>query len=384
MNVFSKLKKKLAMGSLATVSIFYPMENKAQAEEIPQQSTKIEFYQNVAKSLKIINETDAGFKDLLISKLNQLQQTDIGKNLLANCPKNMTLIIREKPEGVDLAGYFDGQNCVIYDDTLLSMSGDILLAHEIRHAIQNFNYQQDYRKMPTEQTIIYNKMIEVETRLQDVLLKEEMIKKKIPPYQTPEFQSSDLMDYLRLKQKIISENPNLSETQIDKMARTQFVIDTWQNNQRDIYDSTGAPRSLKEWTKAYNSQAIQGANNRNLSFIPRPNLSVDEGKISRHHEIMKEFISRMNIDIPDTFFDTLDKSNFEVIRSPKKLAEIKKLFDKDVAVVVIPKNRDSKVGGILVGKDNSTTLFTPEQRKTFQKNEISSKKALNSTSKHTR
>ena len=48
MNTFSRLKKKLAMGSLAAVSMFYPMENKAQASETTQQSPKIEFHQNTA------------------------------------------------------------------------------------------------------------------------------------------------------------------------------------------------------------------------------------------------------------------------------------------------------------------------------------------------
>ena len=125
MNVFSKLKKKLAMGTLAAVSVFYPMENRAQASEATQQLANIELNQGAIKPIKIVNETDAGFKDILVSKLNQLQQTNIGKKLLANCPSKMNLIIKEKPEGVDIAGYFDGQNCVIYDDTLLSMGGGI-------------------------------------------------------------------------------------------------------------------------------------------------------------------------------------------------------------------------------------------------------------------
>lgn len=376
MNTFSRLKKKLAMGSLAAVSMFYPMENKAQASETTQQSPKIEFHQNTAKALKIINESDEGFKDLLTSQLDQLRQTDIGKDLLKNCPQKMNLIIKEKPEGIDVGGYFDGQDCIIYDDTLLSMGAGILLAHEMRHAIQDSQYQKDYQNMPTEQVIVYNKIIELETRLQDVLLKEEMMKKKIGGFKTPEFKTPDLKDYLRLKQKITLGNPNLSEAQIDKMTRTQFVVDTWQNNQRDIYDSTDAPRSLKGWTKTYNAQAIQQANNRNLSIMPRPSLSVDEGKVSRHHEIMQEFINRMDIDLPSTFFDSLDHDKaFEIIRSPQ--INGKNHFDKDVGMVIIPKDKNINVGGILIGKDNSTMLFTPEQRKLFQEKQIPTQKILN-------
>ena len=368
MSVLSKLKKRLAIGTLTATSLFYPLEGDSKTVTTDPEPQKMEFRQKGSITPNIINEASDGFKDVLMGRLDEFRQTDVGKKLLESYPSDMSLIIKESPEGNNIGGYFDGKNSVIFDDTILAMGGSVLIAHEMLHAIQNHKYAQDYTDMPTEQTIVYNKMIELETRLQDVLLKEEMIKKKVGAYNTPEFYTTDLNDYMNLKKKIKSENPTLTDAQIDKLSRTQFVIDTWQHNRRDINKKNYFPRSFGDWTDTYNNQALSHANKRCLAIRPKPSLTVDESKVSRHHEIMQEFIQRMDIDVPDTFFDNLDQDKtLEVIRDPKRLSSIGKHFGQDLKLVVMPADKNVSMGGIIVGKDNSTKIFTSRERREMNK-----------------
>ena len=363
-------KKTLAMGSFAVATALGAVP----VQKEPSQLDKVQAVQKFrdVASTGIINQTgDPTFKMLFQNQLQIMAQTKIGAAVLNDLPKDVNYIIAEKPEYAEEAGYWDGENCTIYDDTLLSgtCGAASLIAHETRHAIQGHKYAKDYEHMPTEQQIAYSKMTEIETRLQDVLMKEELYQQNAVGTRSFEFASSDWVDYRRLKESIGRENPNLSADQVERMARTQFVIDSWQgNHQKGIYDQRMGGRTLKEWTRTYNENSLRSANKRCLAMRPVPDLSVDESKVQRHHEIMQEFIARMGIDVSPDYFDDLsqDKS-LHVVHNPQELAVIGKHFGKELKSVVMPRDDFVRVGGIAIGKDNSTVMFGPDYRKEFEK-----------------
>lgn len=373
MKDFTGLKKRLAMSGLVAASVLSPIKGETETV-MPEQNNPhvVHHEKEYGTALKVINQTsDEVFRDLFMDRLHDVQQTDIGKRLLTNIPEDTTVIIKEKPSHAVYAAYSDGQDCVIYDDTILDPRNGSTIAHEILHVVQHTKYWQDYDDtMPTEQLLIYQKMMELEARLQDVRLKDEM-QKRLPQLRILDFPSADLKDYRQLRQKIKAENPKLPDNQIEKMTRTQFVLDTWQNNRRDFYETADRERSLGYWVDTYNAQAIQHADRGHMCRFSRPDLSVDEGKIQRHHEIMQEFIKRMDIDVPDHFFDTLDQDkSLTIIRSPKILADIEKQFNKKIQMVIMPTYNTDKIGGLIVGKDNSTLLFTPKQREKIKGNDL--------------
>ncbi|MBR6411806.1 MAG: hypothetical protein IKS41_01430 [Alphaproteobacteria bacterium] len=364
-------KKVLAMSSFAVMSA----AGAAPTPTEPQQMDKVQAVQRFRDivSGNIINRAgDPTFKLLFQDQLQMMAQTEIGAALLRELPKDVNYVIAEKPEYSREAGFWDGKNCVIYDDTLLSAScfGAGLIAHETRHAIQGYKYGKDYEHMPTEQQIVFSKMMEVEARLQDVLISEELYQKNPSRARSLGATTADWRDYRRLKENIGKENPNLSADQVERMARTQFVIDTWQGNyQKGIYDQRDDARTFKDWTKTYNSGALRNTNGyRCWAQNPYPDTTVDKNLVQRHHEIMQEFIKRMGIDVPPDFFDDLrnDKS-LSVIKDPQKLAAIGKHFGKELKMVVMPRDDFVPVGGLVVAKDNSTLMFTPEKRREFEK-----------------
>ena len=361
-------KKALAMGSFALASIGPMSLNNAQPQT--NRTDAVQLFREIASS-RVINETgNPTFSQLFNSQLQIMAQTEVGASILRDLPSDVNFAIRERPEYAEEAGYWDGQNCVIYDDVLLSATASpaTLIGHEARHAIQGYKYDKDYVQMPTEQQIIHNKMMEIETRLQDVLMKEELFQKNAVGTRDYEFATDDWLDYRRLKASIQKENPTLPASKIDRMARTQFVVDSWQGNyQRKIYDQRDDGRTFKAWLSSYNSRALLGANKRCLLTRPVPDLTVDESKVGRHHEIMQEYIARMGIDVAPDFFDTLEQDkSLRVIRDPKVLAGLQKHFDKEVKLVVMPRDDFVPTGGIMVGKDNSTFIFIPETGKQIE------------------
>ena len=366
------LKKTLAMGSFAVVTAFgaVPVQDKSTQLDKVQAVQK---FQDVVSS-RIINQTgEPTFKMLFQDQLKMMAQTKVGAAILNDLPKDVNYVIVERPEYEDkIAGFWDGKNCAIYDDTLISAScfGAVMIAHETRHAIQGYKYAKDYEHMPVEQYVAYSKMMEIETRLQDVLISEELYQKNPLRARSLEGTTTDLQDYRRLKESIRRKNPNLSADQVERMAKTQFVVDSWQgNHQKGIYEQQGGARSFKDWIGTYDSGALQSINyKRCWAMRPVSDLNVDENLIKRHHEIMQEFIGRMGIDVPSDFFDDLKHDNsFNVIRNPQELAIIGKHFGKELKMVIIPRDKFVPVGGLIVAKDNSTVMFTPDKRKEFEK-----------------
>ena len=212
-------------------------------------------------------------------------------------------------------------------------------------------------------------MMEIETRLQDALMKEELYNQNAPATRTYEFATADWMDFRRIKAEISKKNPNLSANQVERMAKTQFVVDTWEgNHQRREYDQKPGVRTFKDWIQVYNKNALRIANQRCWANVPPPDLTVDEGLVKRHHEIMQEFVDRMGIDAPASYFyDLRHDKTLRVIRDSQELAAIGKHFEKDLKMVVMPRDDFVQVGGIVVAKDNSTAMFSPEKRKEFEK-----------------
>ena len=368
------LKKIFAMSSFAAASAFAPMSAHGPVPEPVAQVARVDAVQKFREiaSRRVINATDnPTFLQLFNSQLQIMAQTETGAAVLRDLPDDVNFIIQAKPENATEAGYWDGENCTIYDETLISTTASpaTLIGHEARHGIQGRKYDKDYVQMPTEQQIIYNKMIEVETRLQDVLMKEELYQKNALGTRTYEFATEDFVDYMNLKASIQKENPTLSPKQLAQKARTQFVIDTWQGNyQKGIYRQEEGGRTFKNWLTTYNQNALYHANKRCLLMRPVPDLTVDEGKTARHYEIMQEFIQRMGIDVSPDFFDTLDQDkSLRVIRDPKALAGIQKHFDKDVKLIVMPRDDFINMGGIMVGKDNSTFIFPLDTRKQIER-----------------
>ncbi|MDY6408009.1 MAG: hypothetical protein SPL08_04860 [Pseudomonadota bacterium] len=365
-----RLKQILSMGSIAVASALAPISVQ-NGDGRSAQAQVTQKCQEIATS-QIVNETgDDTYTSMLKDQFQLMAKNTVGANVLRDLPNTIKFIIRETPDYAEAAGLWDGQNCAIYDDTLLSgCSGtaSVLIAHEGRHAIQDTLYAKDYTHMPTEQQIIYNKMMEIETRLQDVLMKEDFYQRNFGPARQEEMLTADWMDYRRLKASIQQDNPKLPISKIERMARTQFVIDSWQGNyHRQIYDQSHDNRTFRNWTMVYNEKALQNANKRCLMVRPVPDLTVDEAKVSRHHQIMQDFIGRMGIDVPPDFFDDLsqDKS-MRVMRHPEELAVVGKYFEKDLKLVVMPKDDFVRVGGIAIGRDNSTVMFGPEQRRKFE------------------
>lgn len=369
-----RLKKIIALSTFLTASALHPNPVPSQtAENKPS-------IQEIDLSRRILNTTsDPTFIELFKRQLEIASQTKIGASILENVPKDVKYIIVEKPENIEDAAFWDGENCTIYDDTLISPTcgPSTLIVHEALHAIQHSKYAQEYSLMPTEQRIIFEKINETETRLNDVLMKEELYNKKVSGSELYEFRSDDWMDYRRLREKIGKENPRLSKKQIEKMTRTQFVIDTWQGNyKKDTYSPINSFRSFRGWLSTYNAKSLQLSNRRCLLARPVPDLTVDESKVARHHEIMQEYIQRMDIDVPADFFDTLNQDkSLIVIRDPKILASFGKYFDKKLKLMVMPRDDFVKIGGIVVCQDNSTCMFSPEKRDIFKK-EITGKQTI--------
>ena len=364
-------KKILATTSFAAVSAFGAMG----ADNAPSESAKVETIQKLqdAASSRIINKAGSPiFAQLFQDQLKIMANTKIGAALLKELPEGVNYVIAPTPEyAEEEAGFWDGQNCTVYDDTLLSANPGkaVLIAHESRHAIQGHKYDKDYQHMPAEQQIAYFKMMEVETRLQDALMKEELYNQNAPATRTYEFATADWMDFRRIKAGIAKKNPNLTADQVERRAKTQFVVDTWEgNHQKKEYDQRPGVRTFKDWIQLYNKNALRIANRRCWATVPPPDLTVDESLIKRHHEIMQEFIDRMGIDVPSDYFDDLrhDKT-LRVIRDPQELAAIGKHFEKDLKMVVMPRDSFVQVGGIVVAKDNSTVMFSPEKRTEFEK-----------------
>ena len=377
-----KLKKLLATGSLVLASSLGAMT----PDNTPSKENSVETVQKTSgiSSSRIINKAGSPiFVNLFQDQLQIMANTDIGAAILKDLPREVNFIIAPTPMYAEEAGFWDGENCTIYDDTLIASSGGApaLIAHEIRHAIQGYKYAKDYLQMPTEQQIVYGKIIEIETRLQDALMKEELYKKNCPMTRSYGFATADWMDYRRIKMEIAKKNPQLSPDQVERMAKTQFVVDTWQGNyQKEGYEQREGVRTFKDWIQTYNENCLKRANRRCLSVRPKPDITVNENLVKRHHEIMQEFIERMGIDVPADFFDDLkhDKS-LMVIRNPQELAIIGKHFDKELKMVIMPRDNFIQVGGIVVAKDNSTLMFAPEKREEFKK-EIQ-KKLLNHQTK---
>ena len=231
-------------------------------------------------------------------------------------------------------------------------------------------YAKDYVYMPTEQQIAYEKMIEVETRLQDVLMKEELYAQNAPATRSYTFATADWMDYRRIKANIAQANPNLSADQVERMAKTQFVMDTWQGNyQKKEYDQQDRTRSFTDWIRTYNEHSLTLTNPKRCWAIrPLPDMTVDESLIEKHRKNAQEFISRMGVDVPPDFFDDLkyDKS-LRVVRNPQELAIISKHFGRELKMAIMPRDDFVRVGGMVVAKDNSTLIFDPKKRKELEK-----------------
>lgn len=365
----SKLKEMLAMGSLAMATAVHPLPT-ARAEPAPSPVKVQQTVQDIIDN-RIVNEADDPFyTTLLTNQLKTMAQTKIGADVLSQFPTTSKWVIKSTPEYAEADAYYDFQDCVIYDDALISATAGpcIILAHEMRHAIQAQQYASDYQQMPTEQTIVYKKMIELETRLQNVLMKEELYQQKAQGTRTSSFDSPDWQDYRRIKADIARAHPNVSAKQQERMARTRFVVDSWQGNDcADAYGKWTGNGSVRGWSMHYNALALGASNNRLKNQIPPPDLTVDPALTARHHANMQEFIQRMGIDVPADFFDTLknDKS-LQVVRDPQALALISRHLGEDLSLVVMPRDGGVRVGGIAVGKDNATRLFSPEKRKLFK------------------
>ena len=363
------LKKSLAMGSFALASAFMPMSSQDAGRQ-QEKVQAVQKFREIASSRIINNAGSPVFTKMFQEQLGVMGQTKVGAAVLRDLPDDINYIIAPAPEYAEEAGFWDGKNCTIYDDTLLSVSGGaLLIAHETRHGIQGHQYDKDYTQMPTEQQIAYAKMMEVETRLQDVLMKEELYQQGRPNTRTYEFATADWLDYRKIKGEIAKNNPNLPASKVERMARTQFVVDTWEgNHQKEGYDQSGHLRTLKSWVQVYNEKSLQLSNRRCMNVRPVPDMTVDENLVKRHHEIMQEFIGRMGIDVPSDYFDDLrhDKS-LKIIRNPQELATIGKYLDKELKLAIMPRDDFVRIGGIVVGKDNSTMMFTPEQRKELEK-----------------
>ena len=366
----SKLKEMLAMGSLAMATAVHPLPT-ARAEPDPSPVKVQQTVQDIIDN-RIVNEADDPFyTTLLTNQLKTMAQTKIGADVLSQFPTTPKWVIKS-PLGYAREGaYYDYQDCVIYDDTLISTTAapSVLLAHEMRHAIQEQHYASDYQQMPTEQIIVYNKMIELEARLQNVLMKEELYEQKALGTRTSNFVSTDWQDYRRIKADIARTHPNVSAKQQERMARTRFVVDSWQGNDRaDVYDKCATDKqTIRGWSRYCNEFALGASNNRLKIQIPPPDLTVDPALTARHHANMQEFIQRMGIDVPADFFDTLknDKS-LQVVRDPQALALISRHLGQDLSLVVMPRDDNVRVGGIAVAKDNATRMFSPGKRKLFQ------------------
>ena len=365
------LKKTLAVGSFASNSTFGTMTSHQESS----QTTEIEVSSKCQEviSSRIINQTDENLLTKIFQdRFETMTKTKIGAAVLKELPGNVNYIIARMPMDAEEAGYWDGKNCTIYDDTILSSIGGspALIAHETRHAIQGIKYAQDYVHMPTEQQIAYEKMIEVETRLQDVLMKEELYAQNAPGTRSYTFATADWTDYRRIKTNIAKVNPNLSADQVERMAKTQFVMDTWQGNyQKKEYDQQDRTRSFTDWIRTYNEHSLQLTNPKRCWAIrPLPDMTVDESLTEKHHKNAQEFISRMGVDVPTDFFDDLkyDKS-LRVVRNPQELAIISKHFGRELKMAIIPRDDFVRVGGMVVSKDNSTLIFDPKKRKELEK-----------------
>ena len=305
-----------------------------------------------------------------------MARTQTGHSLLEQLPEDISYVIQPKSEqDQGEAGHWDGQNCVLNNDFLRSYPADAfalvstLVAHETLHAIQGKKYEKEYQHMPTEQQVIHSKMMDLETRLQDVLMQEEFLKLNLL-----ECPTTDWKEYKRLKNDIEERNPELSADEIERKARTQFVIDTWQGNfEKDVYKlgkQWNDPRNLERWTGVYDAMALENAAFQRPFFSISPkDLTVDPSQVARHHDIMQEYIQRMGIDVPDDYFDTLDNSSLTVIRDPQELQRIAQhLGEKGpLQCVIVPKkNSYVKAESLVVLENNSTRMFDPNQQQQFE------------------
>ena len=276
----------------------------------------------------------------------EMATTKYGLEALMNMPENVDFVFNEKLSTE--AYYVYGPDFFISQQKLIIVNPHFIdniqvLAHEMRHAHQHkegltagseiFFRSNDF-KNPNEDFVL-GKLLEMETRLYDLLLNRELLQqnkftKNLEEYPEFEFYDNLLKDGLQ---------KGLSKQDAEKYARESFVKAFWTNG-KDVNKALFPPKLgsvISNWNAVYDAQAEKSTK--------RIQDSGSE-KTEKAYRLINQFAQRMGVDIPPEYFINLATKEFiQETWAPKEITSIEtskdgKLFTTPTLPTIQPETID--------------------------------------------
>ena len=306
------------------------------------------------------NLISAKDKPILLEVFDDMAQTQMGRYIFEKAHPDLNFRIKQMGHATN-GSYAYGSRCLnlasmIFEQIRNAKTPDEklseqlylshVIAHEATHSIQHVNNLNDRRNMSFEESIILNKVFELNSILNQTVVRYQVA--NLPKYRSSaECGKLQIVPMHRFYKDLFDayKTTGLTDDRAHRASRTKFAETFWQNNgatplQIGGKNITPCDEVIQNWQASYNFIGFRRLIGNN---IPYHEAMQDRGIDAN----LRRFTNAMQIDTPTSFFK--EKKAFHLPTSRRLVAYANGILDSEIDAL--------RAGTITKGYKNGKMYF---------------------------